>query len=224
MLSTLPLRTSHENITQLIFKRNETEYLSDPFELLKQKMVWYQMIKHPNIFCRKCNNFLNLMEVKNFLNNTAKHFDLIITSGLGMECVLGFVHRTKIPFVAMLPGIWPFDDLSIGNYLQYSYVPNIFLDYTDKMSFTERLINIVYTVIYLSYREWIYTPKMDQLLRYHYGNDIPHVNDILKNVSLLLANWDPATGYTRPFLPAMVPIGGAHCKEPKELPTVRTNT
>jgi UDP-glucoronosyl and UDP-glucosyl transferase len=55
----------------------------------------------------------------------------------------------------------------------------------------------------------------------HLGADVPHVNEITKNVSFILQNTHFSVSYPRAHMPNVAEIGCIHCKAANPLPTVR---
>ena len=99
-------------------------------------------------------------------------------------------------------------------------MPDVFLGLPSRMNFWERLENTVHGLATeLTFRS-LYLPKQDAIMRQHFGNNLPRVEDIIKNTSLVLVNHHFSLAFPRPYLPNMVEIGGYHINPPKPLPTV----
>lgn len=100
----------------------------------------------------------------------------------------------------------------------FSYVPLHFLPYTDEMSFSERYINTVYTLVLLAFREMHLKPLVENIIRKDFPM-VPDVSDIERNTSFVFANSHSASiDLSRPLAPFFAEVGGTHCRPPRPLP------
>ena len=94
------------------------------------------------------------------------------------------------------------------------------MDMSDRMSLPQRIINTVSTFM------------VDQFFRQQQKSPIhavvktvlpncPPMDDIEKEISLVLTNSHPIFHYPRTMTPEMIEIGGIHCKPANPLPPVR---
>lgn len=89
------------------------------------------------------------------------------------------------------------------------------------MSFWRRLVNF-YEVWKQMYK-WvnIHIPIEDAIAKKYLGEDLPHIDDITRNMSIYLVNKHPALSYARPEPPNVIFIHGFHItKVPPALPKV----
>jgi len=69
-------------------------------------------------------------------------FELIINEMFGCDCSLGFVHKFKTPHIVLISSVlYPWVNDRTANPGNPAYIPSYFTEYTDRMSFWERLIN-----------------------------------------------------------------------------------
>lgn len=73
-----------------------------------------------------------------------EQFDLILMEQFNTECMLGLAWKLQVPVIglsscALMP--WLYE--RIGNPAIPSYIPALFMGYSDKMTFSERLANWV---------------------------------------------------------------------------------
>lgn len=165
-----------------------------------------------------CENILSFPSVQKLIKSEAK-FDLIITELFNTDCMLGFVHKFKAPFIAIGTSVMmPWGNARFGNPDNPSYIPHHFLPHSDRMSFGERLVNAVYQ----KGVEWAYHFFMDipsdRIARRYFGDSLPPLADIARNTSLLLLNTHFSLNQPRPFVPQIVEVGGLHLSLPKPLP------
>lgn len=96
------------------------------------------------IFCHRVSKFL--LEHPNVvkLMKSNETFDLIILESFMNDVLLGFHHYYNAPIISYSPMLnTPWLSYNIGNPMPISYVPHIFSEYTEKMTFKERFINAV---------------------------------------------------------------------------------
>lgn len=61
---------------------------------------------------------------------------------------------------------------------------------------------------------------IQDVVRRHFGNDVPPIYEMSKNVSFILQNGHTTVTYPRPYLPNVAEIACIHCKRAKPLPDV----
>lgn len=67
---------------------------------------------------------------------------------------------------------------------------------------------------------WYELPKSDRIARKYFGDDMPYLGDIIKNISLLMVNVNPILNPVRANVPNIIEMNQIHIKEPKPLPKV----
>jgi glucuronosyltransferase len=152
------------------------------------------------------------------LKTTKKKYDLLVTEIFGSDCMLGFGHMFNIPTVSLVSSIplpWATD--RIGNPDNPSYIPNYFVPSSARMSLFERLEN---TLILLK-SKYLYShfssKESNQIAREFFGPDIPTLEDLALNTSLILFNSHFSINNARPAVPNFIEVGGLHITEPKPL-------
>ena len=139
------------------------------------------------------------------------------------DCVLGMAHKFKVPVIEVctFAGARWMDDW-VGNPGFYSYVPNTFDAFTDRMTFWQRVHNTLSELYIKLGRKYYTLPKHNAMLRRYIGEDVTSIEELERNISLVLVNSHFSFHYPRPIMPNYVPVGGLHIKPPKKLPSVST--
>lgn len=91
----------------------------------------------------------------------------------------------------------------------------------NNMSFWRRLVNF-YEVWKQMYK-WanVHTPIEDAIVKEYLGEDLPHIDDITRNMSIYLVNKHPVLSYARLEQPNVIFYHGFHiAKVPPALPKV----
>jgi glucuronosyltransferase len=170
-----------------------------------------------------CDLQLQEKEVQKLIHSKNMHFDLIIADAFINECFLGFVHKFKAPLIHICTfsgldymGHW------VGNPNSYAHIPSPFLEFSDKMSFWERMVNTVMGTSLRLLRNHYYLPRQNAIMLKHFNNsmDLPSLSEIEHTTSILLTNEHFSTSYPKPLMPSVVQVGGIHVKPPKKLPQV----
>ena len=91
------------------------------------------------------------------------------------------------------------------------------------MTFLERVENFLFTTASELIHTLLHLKSQDEIMRKYFGEDLPPIEDIVKNTSLVLINHHYSLAFPRPLLPNMVEIGGYHINPPKPLPSVSLN-
>ena len=100
----------------------------------------------------------------------------------------------------------------------YSYVPHPFLSYTDKMTFSQRMTNVLLS----QYENFAYhafhLPNQEKLYNKYFPNARKSFNEIYKSSAIIFLNNHVSSSFARPYLPNMIEIGGIHVEPAKPLP------
>lgn len=161
-------------------------------------------------------------EVKKLLLSEKK-FDVIIMDYFYNEGTLIFGHHFKAPVILMSSfGNNILLNSITGNSLPIAYVPGASLMTSDNMSFKNRLIMSLVNWI-LSYFQYLGAHSHEEMLRNYFPNP-PSMDELKRNVALILSNSHFSFESPRPFTPNVIPIGGFHVQKPKNLPAVSNLT
>jgi glucuronosyltransferase len=160
-----------------------------------------------------CKSILPLQQVQELLNQT---FDLMVTELFNTDCFLGLAHLLDVPFIYFSSSVlMPWANDRIGNPDNPSYIPNLFLSHSDKMSFLERLSNTVENFV----DKWIVYPLFFDLPGRSTASELlavllPPLADIARRGSLILVNSHFSLNKPRPLVPAVVEVAGIHIDRP----------
>ncbi|XP_033608754.1 2-hydroxyacylsphingosine 1-beta-galactosyltransferase-like isoform X2 [Cryptotermes secundus] len=165
-----------------------------------------------------CKMVLEHRNIETLLKSEEK-FDLIINEIFGSDCFLGFVHKFKAPHISLMTSVpLPWSNERTANPDNPAHVQNYCAQYTDRMTFWERLQNTVQTEMI----KWVYYYFSElpthRIARKYFGDDLPALSDIARNVSLVLVNSHFSVNYPRPTVPVVVEVGGLHIQSASKLP------
>ncbi|XP_055838424.1 UDP-glycosyltransferase UGT5-like [Episyrphus balteatus] len=163
-------------------------------------------------------------KVREIFNRNETHdvYDLLIVEQFYQEAFLALRYKYNIPVIASSTlGYENHMSQMMGLMTPWSYVPHGFLPFDDKMNYWERLMNTVASLYTDLYREFVYFPKQDALVKKYLSHlpvKIPKVSEMEKNVSLMLLNSYVPLTKPRPSMLGMIPVGGMHIYPANPLP------
>ncbi|XP_046883872.1 UDP-glucuronosyltransferase 1A1-like isoform X1 [Hypomesus transpacificus] len=173
----------------------------------------------------------NLKKVSGFIFTTAEGllFNASLISHLsqqGFDAMLTdpmiptgslIARKLGLPSVGLLRGIPCGLDLkSAACPSPPSYVPRFFTKYTDVMSFKERVVNVVVSMLeplLCTFLTW----HFDQIAKDFLEEDVG-VAEVLTDTAIWLMRYDFMLEFPRPLMPNMVLVGGINCNLNKPLP------
>ncbi|XP_069686789.1 UDP-glycosyltransferase UGT5-like [Periplaneta americana] len=146
-------------------------------------------------------------------------FDLVIIEWHSTPCAYGYGYFLSSPLVGISSsGAQENGHDCVGNPAHPAYIPSIFLSHTDHKTFWERVSSVWYFMWYRWLWHTTVLPRHDAIARQQFGDSMPYIGDIEKNLSLLILTLDSLSLYNRPNVPAVVDVSGLHLQIPKPLP------
>ncbi|XP_053685917.1 UDP-glucosyltransferase 2-like [Sabethes cyaneus] len=169
------------------------------------------------VFNNAVNDTLNHPTVKRILNE--EKFDLIIAPVM-VDFILGLTQLLDAPAVVVCPNsVFGYINDLVGNPSPIATVPSIMMGLSSPMKFTDRVFNLAGWVLETTIG-WYITRSSEPYYYSNFPSDKFHPYDAArKNVSLLLVNQHFSKASPRPYVPAVVEVGGLQVKsKPDPLP------
>ncbi|XP_014292886.1 UDP-glycosyltransferase UGT4 isoform X2 [Halyomorpha halys] len=216
MVSSFQHNAPLKNCSYITIKNNINEIFGDKRDIFKEISKYSQPLTMHPYLRRKVRNLTETCLKENCLRELMEgnyEFDLMISESLYLfETFIAFGHIFNIPVISIdahAPSAW--SSYLTGNVHPYSYVPNYRLALTDRMTFKERLMNTLLNLQEMLVNYYL-IPEQERLIRtylsYNGTYDFPPLLDMLRNISLVLADAHFSLGYVRPYLPNVVEVGG----------------
>lgn len=166
------------------------------------------------------NATLNHPRFVEFLHSDAQ-YDVVIVEVFLSEALLALGHHFNAPVIGVSTfgaSKWTTD--LVGTPIIPSYIPHTFNGLSDRMTFAERATNLLYYWYEAIAISTLYTPRQQDLLdKYFPGENVPTIEELKRNVSLVLLNTHVTLGVPRPYAPNMIEVGGMHIdRDVKPLP------
>ncbi|XP_046737926.1 UDP-glucosyltransferase 2-like [Diprion similis] len=159
---------------------------------------------------------------KLYAPNNGEKFDLMMIEMLYYPALLPLATRFDVPVVGITSlGLSLSIHYAIGNPIIHSHSSN--WDTEERIfgeaTLWQRLKSFVWVWKFLYKYRTRYMPAQQAMARKYFGNDIPDISDIERNVSLVFVNQQTPISYVRPNIPKVIDIGGFHiAREIKPLP------
>nr|QIK00368.1 UDP-glycosyltransferase [Xylotrechus quadripes] len=165
-----------------------------------------------------CEFGLSSPPIQDFLK-TKEKYDLMITEVFNSDCFLSLANRVKAPIIGVSSStLMPWTSSRLANPTHTAYIPNNCMDYSDRMTFYERLENTVVTVFHQFYYDYVMLARDESTVKKHISTKAAKLNDFIMNTSLILSNTHFTLTLPRPLVPNVVEVGGIHIGQPRPLP------
>ncbi|XP_031634156.1 UDP-glucuronosyltransferase 3A2-like [Contarinia nasturtii] len=165
-------------------------------------------------------NFQNFLKIK-------QNFDVIIVEILLNDALLGLGQYYNAPVIGLSAfGASKFTTDLVGTPNFPSYVPFTSNHYTDRMNFWQRMYNSLSFWFEDIAMPLIYTPKQQKIMEklFPEAKNWPSLEEIRRNVSLVLLNTHTTLGTPRPYAPNMIEVGGMQIQKEIEPLTPKIKT
>ncbi|XP_022814630.1 UDP-glucuronosyltransferase 2B1-like isoform X2 [Spodoptera litura] len=157
-----------------------------------------------------CSNIVDFVPLANAMK---KSYDVILVENFNSDCMLGLmhVHGLKAPYISLSSSAmmqWSADRIGVND--NPSYVPLVSSEFTSQMTFLQRLENTILNVYYKTWFRYAIQMKEKAIIEKRFGRRIPDLQEIAKNVSMMLVNTFHSLNGVRPLLPGVIEVGGMH--------------
>ena len=147
-------------------------------------------------------------------------FDVILAEMFITDCFYGFADRFNAPIIGLSScNLLTWVSSHFGNPHNPSYVPNVFLDHSDKItSVISRAENLFLAIIQQLFYNFYFIPKQNVIAKQYFGSNLPHLPDIInRHGSLLLVNTHFTINMPKPLMPNIIEVAGMHLEPPNGL-------
>lgn len=215
-----------DNIREIVLEQlslNMSHYPNVFDSLLSSSWNWgnwgltSQLLRTQSEYPPKVTNLLySNPKVQHMLAND--HFDLVIASQVLLMSSAPLAWHFKAPLMVFSPNtLFPGMGTILGDEEHTSYVPFVFSPYTDKMNLGQRILNTLTNEMVLMFQQW-YEGSTIFIVKEKAMPECPPVDDIIRNLTMVLINSHPSFTYARSLPPQVIEVGGIHCRSAKPLP------
>lgn len=165
-----------------------------------------------------CDSFMSSEVIKKIKD---LNFDLVIAEFFNTNCILSVFEYIRAPLVGVSScGILPWFNPLFGNPDNPSYIPNVFLDYSNEMTLIERFENTFVSIFSKLFYNFAMSPIGNNYAKKYLSNVSRNLDDYFLNSSLLLVNTHFSLHGVLPRVPNIIEVGGIHISSVNKLPTV----
>ncbi|NWV20732.1 UD11 glucuronosyltransferase, partial [Origma solitaria] len=190
-------------------------FIKDVFEggpFLQRVIRLYQRAKKNSVlFLATCTHLLYNKELMSYLEESK--FDAVLTDPF-LPCGQIVAEHLSLPslyFLQQMPCGLEYQATQCPN--PPSYVPRVFTDLTDRMSFLQRVKNLLYDISNLFLCNAVFNPY-GELASEFLKREVT-VPDLLRQASIWLMKLDFVLHFPKPLMPNMVLISGVSCAHKK---------
>ncbi|XP_072274590.1 UDP-glucuronosyltransferase 1A6-like isoform X3 [Pyxicephalus adspersus] len=213
-IKTFPVPYTNEEIEEAMHKMASEHFTAPNYFPGTGVAMFNSMMVIIKMFYNICERLLLNEDLIRELQE--EKYDAVLTDSFVL-CGVILAEHLDLPFVNFLRGMPCFlDYVSAQGETPYSYVPRLFTKNEDKMTFLERVKNVMVHALEPKYCGPMYEDFL-QLASKILKRDVT-AEQLLSKTSVWLLRYDFAFDYPRPIMPNMVFIGGVHYKEGKGLP------
>jgi len=151
---------------------------------------------------------------------STRDVDLVIVLAVLNDFTLPIIDYLGVPFIfysATISVPWLMSSMNAPQ--EYAYVPAFGTDFISRMSFKERMKNMVVNELTLLLRPIGLFWTLDDMVRQDFPGVLP-ISQIERNAELLMVNFHPSIGWNRPFPPTIIPIPAPHIRPVNPPPKV----
>ena len=146
--------------------------------------------------------------------------DLFMVDGYFHEFLYPVFDLMKVPFISHgSSSAFPATLSAMGIPVQYAAVPSPFTDFSNQMTFFQRMLNVVADKTFKIVHELYVLKDMNAIVQKHFPG-ARHITEMEGEASIHLVNSHPMTNWVRSLSPAVVPLGALHTRPAKPLPEV----
>ena len=213
----------NENITEMRVKNAFQDFDIDWFSMHKQSSMeaLAQIVKNFRIIMK--NGYEILMADSNFQEIIkSRAVDLVFVDAVLNDFTLPIIDYLNVPFIMYSPtsnAPWVFAAVNVP--ASYASVPGGSGDNGSKMTFLERVGNLVTSELFFLIRKYYIHNFLDEIANKDFPNSRP-ISEIERDSSLCIINSHPATAWHRPLPPNVIEIGALHTRPAMPLPKVRS--
>uniref|UniRef100_A0A3B3Y1X2 UDP glucuronosyltransferase 5 family, polypeptide D1 n=1 Tax=Poecilia mexicana TaxID=48701 RepID=A0A3B3Y1X2_9TELE len=198
----------YKTITVPVARSSVMSFLSLQVEMFKAMFDMHGMM---------CEMASTMLEDKRFMNGLkAKKYDLVMTDPAWGAGIM-LAHALKLPLVYNVRWVTSGEGHLALAPSPLSYIPMTGSGLTDKMTFIQRVKNLLFYTIWEVQDTFLISPQYQAICNKFFGPDVRY-SDLLREADLWLMRVDFVFEFPRPTMPNAIYIGGFQCEPAKPLP------
>uniref|UniRef100_U3JHM7 UDP-glucuronosyltransferase n=1 Tax=Ficedula albicollis TaxID=59894 RepID=U3JHM7_FICAL len=206
VMKTYPVPFTKEEMDE-VFKGSIMDLFEEGSFLERVIRQYHQAKKTSALFLATCTHLIHNKELIRYLEETK--FDALLTDPV-LPCGAILAEYLSLPsvyFLQQVPCGLEFQATQCPN--PPSYVPRVFTDLTDHMTFLQRVKNLLYEIPNFFLCDVVFQPYAE--LASEFLKREVTVPDLLRQASIWLMKLDFVLHFPKPLMPNMVLISGVNC-------------
>ena len=153
-----------------------------------------------------------------FFYRRNESYDLLVIQQVYTYAFLGLAHHFGSPPVIGISTVGTLEHQmwQMGNPIQFPIEPFFPTKLKYPMNFLQRIQNVFFIIQHNYFTDYNWR-KHDKLMRKHFGDDLPPVEKLAQNLSLLLHYYNEITDNVVAQMPGIINIGGLHIGHRKQI-------
>ncbi|KAL3288282.1 hypothetical protein HHI36_002730 [Cryptolaemus montrouzieri] len=159
--------------------------------------------------------------VQYILKKSENYYDLILIESHS-PILYGLQYKFEAPLIAI-------SSLENLQYLEYLFGnpmhPALYSDFLTglypELKFYEKFENLYLILGSYLLNKFVFYPRADELARIYFGKDMPYIEDVIKNTSLLFSNVNPVFSDRRPRVSNIIHYFNIHIRKNDPINEVR---
>lgn len=216
VINCFPITKNYSNIRQILLQDSSEQHDLNITELYETMPYYFRDLYIARIYKSMANdNCRKLMKNKDIFNllKVGHKYDLVIVEQFVTDCGFALAHAFKAPTVGMSAHIlmpWTYSRLGAPN--NPAVTPNHIFGSGTNLNFWTRMKSAFINFYYECYYKYI-IQKSDYEIVKTVLPETPDLEELAKNMSLILINqYFPFTG-SRIYGPNVIEVGGLHVKK-----------
>ncbi|XP_057374694.1 UDP-glucosyltransferase 2-like [Daphnia carinata] len=145
-------------------------------------------------------------------------FDLVMISITFNAGSYPLAWHFKAPIIMLTPNaIFPGVIEALGGEEEPSHIPFFLSRFTNKMNLLQRTVNTLATKLFGYFIHQCHHSTIHSIVKERVMPNIPPLEELEKNISLVFTNTHPVVNYARTMPPQIVEVGGMHCRPAQPL-------
>ncbi|XP_046836138.1 uncharacterized protein LOC124431841 [Vespa crabro] len=212
VIGPFPLKKSFVNYTDLIVISEEINYVNNiPYDIINKMTILEVFSTIAGYQLCEC---LEHPKIQKLIHNPPMDppYDVVLIEVLAAHCFAIFGHILNVPVIGVSTANYLWLSSFLENPQNLATCPNNLLQFNSPMNFWQRTYNFLYTVfskIYLNH----FNKYQDEQIRKYVGPNLPSVQQMEKNISIILMNSYFTMDGIRPLTQAYIEIGGLHVQD-----------
>lgn len=179
-----------------------------------------QMVRRYSDSIIKYEKIANCSPIMNLIRSSDR-YDAYLTDIVIAEWHAMFAYKFNAPLINIFANLLhPQIAGLIGLPANPSHVPMYTSGSTSRMSFLERIYSFYVYIVMLIVNESYFSVPCNTLSRRLFGENVPSLEQVVKNTSLTLINVHSSYPFAMVSVPNVIAVSGIHIKDSKPLPVV----